>query len=301
VIDGPFALAFVSGLIAVVNPCGFAMLPAYLSYFLGVEYRAVAAGQETEQAGVGRAVVVSLAVSLGFLTVFTSIGAVAKIWTQQIVEVMNYVGIVVGVALIGLGIAMLLGYRLPLVTPKLDRGGRSRTVWSMYVFGISYAIASLGCTIGPFLGIVIGSFSRDDEGFVSGVLTIAMYGAGMALLLTALTVTLALAQGGLLRRLRAAMKYVDVASGVLLVLAGLYVTYYGWYLIASDTGARDVRGAGLVEWFQSRAERTQAWLGEQGVWTLVLVLGGIICLALFVVLLARTPSDEPQDHHRTPV
>jgi len=31
------ALAFTTGMLATVNPCGFAMLPAYLSYFLGVE------------------------------------------------------------------------------------------------------------------------------------------------------------------------------------------------------------------------------------------------------------------------
>ena len=35
VIDGLFAYAFTTGMLATVNPCGFAMLPAYLSYFLG--------------------------------------------------------------------------------------------------------------------------------------------------------------------------------------------------------------------------------------------------------------------------
>ena len=36
-IDGAFAYAFTAGMVATVNPCGFAMLPAYLSYFLGIE------------------------------------------------------------------------------------------------------------------------------------------------------------------------------------------------------------------------------------------------------------------------
>ena len=36
-IRGHLALAFSAGMIATVNPCGFAMLPAYLSYFLGLE------------------------------------------------------------------------------------------------------------------------------------------------------------------------------------------------------------------------------------------------------------------------
>ena len=38
-IDGLFAYAFTTGMLATVNPCGFAMLPAYLSYFLGIETR----------------------------------------------------------------------------------------------------------------------------------------------------------------------------------------------------------------------------------------------------------------------
>ena len=35
--DARLALAFSAGMVATVNPCGFALLPAYLSYFLGLE------------------------------------------------------------------------------------------------------------------------------------------------------------------------------------------------------------------------------------------------------------------------
>ena len=30
-------LAFSAGMVATLNPCGFAMLPAYLSYFMGLQ------------------------------------------------------------------------------------------------------------------------------------------------------------------------------------------------------------------------------------------------------------------------
>ena len=36
-IDAPFALAFAAGTVAAFNPCGFALLPAYLGWFLGAE------------------------------------------------------------------------------------------------------------------------------------------------------------------------------------------------------------------------------------------------------------------------
>jgi hypothetical protein len=160
-----------------------------------------------------------------------------------VADVIRYLSIVIGFLLIGLGIAFLLGRSLTFATPKLDRGGRTRTAWSMFVFGISYAVASFGCTIGPFVLTVLGSFTRD--GTLSGVLMIVAYGLGMGLLLTTLTVTLALARGGLLRGLRSAMRWIDSVAGVLLILAGLYLVYYWWYDLVSDTGAKQVAGGGL--------------------------------------------------------
>ncbi len=37
VFSGPFALALTAGMAATVNPCGFALLPAYLSAFIGLD------------------------------------------------------------------------------------------------------------------------------------------------------------------------------------------------------------------------------------------------------------------------
>ena len=140
---------------------------------------------------------VSASVSAGFLAVFTVLGFVIRAGGDGVADVIRYLSIVIGFVLIGLGVAFLLGRSLAFATPRLDRGGRSRTFWSMFVFGISYAVASFGCTIGPFVLTVLGSFTRD--GTASGVLMIVAYGLGMGLLLTTLTVTLALARGGLLR------------------------------------------------------------------------------------------------------
>jgi cytochrome c biogenesis protein CcdA len=290
VIDGPFAIAFVSGLIAVVNPCGFAMLPAYLSSFLGIETRAASAGADASsgRASLTRAVVVSLCVSAGFLTVFTVLGAILRAGGAWVADLTLHLTAVIGVALVALGVAMLFGFRLRLAVPRLERGGRDGTVVSMYVFGISYAIASLGCTISPFVATVLGSFTRD--GALTGVLTIAAYGAGMALLLTALTVSLALAEDRLLHGLRGALRYVDIVAAVLLIVAGLYLVYYWWYDVASDTGAEDVRGQGLVVWLQDRMTDLQAWLLERSITWLVVVFGGVILVGVLVLYGARRPA-----------
>jgi cytochrome c-type biogenesis protein len=283
-INGAFALAFISGVVATVNPCGFAMLPAYLSYFLGIENRA-AAGVAPPHASVARALVVSGAVSAGFLAVFTVLGFVLRAGGDEVTNVARYLGIVIGFALIAFGVALLFGFRLSFATPKLERGGRSRTLSSMFVFGVSYAIASFGCTIGPFLGVVLGSFTRN--GTLSGVLMIVAYGLGMGLLLTTLTVTLALARGGLLRTLRSATRWIDGAAGGLMILAGLYLIYYWWYDLVSDTGAKRVAGGGVSAWFQSRADAIATWLNDRGAGFLGVVLGAVAVAALAAVLVRR--------------
>ena len=226
-LDGRLATSFASGLVAAVNPCGFVMLPTYLIYFLGMENLRPGA----ERASIRRALKVSAAVSGGFLSVFIVIGAITKLSTNWFQQKAGWVGLVIGLGLITLGIAMLFGYRLPFTTPKLDIGQRDRSIRSMFVFGTAYTVASIGCTIGPFLGMVLGSFST--EGIATGVTAIVLYGAGMALIVTGLTVTLAMANTALLRTLRRGMAWFEQVAGVLLILTGLYLCWY-WYSSLTD-------------------------------------------------------------------
>ena len=55
-----------------------------------------------------------------------------------------------------------LGRQLTLKIPKLDRGGTDGTLPSMFLFGVSYAVASLSCTIGPFLAVTTSTFRSES-------------------------------------------------------------------------------------------------------------------------------------------
>ena len=80
--DAPFAFAFTAGIFATVNPCGFAMLPAYLSYFLGVEGKSDVDGDA--RSSLIRAITTGGIVSLGFLVVFgiTLFILSTKVWPK---------------------------------------------------------------------------------------------------------------------------------------------------------------------------------------------------------------------------
>jgi len=239
-------LSFVRGLVAAVNPCGFVLLPTYLMYFLGLE----GTHPGTQRASLRRALLVSAAVTAGFMAVFLVAGGVAELGTSWLTRNAKYATVVIGVVFIVLGAAMLFGYRPPIATPRLDgvvAGRRDHTPRSMFLYGMAYAVASIGCTITLFVATVFG-----PGGLVEGLLNMIAYGAGMGLLVTALTVGLAVANTGLLRVLRSGAHTIELIAAAFVLLSGVYLVYYFWVVdVNEDTSA--VTGA--VERFQTRVLR----------------------------------------------
>jgi len=266
-------LSFGSGLLAAVNPCGFVLLPTYLMYFLGVSGR-----PGTQRSTVRRALLVSAALSAGFMTIFVIVGGISRLFTDWLNQNAKYVALLIGVALVLLGIAMLFGYRLPFSTPKLETGKRDQTIMSMYVFGLAYAVASIGCTLGPFSATVLGTI--DTDGFFQGIIAVILYGAAMSLLITTLTVTLALAQGGLLKSLRTGMKYVEIASAIVMILSGLYLTWY-WFNDIRDNYDDNLTGR-VLSW----QERVAQFLDDNRL-TLAIIFTVVVGIALSYTLISR--------------
>lgn len=218
-------LSFLRGLVAAVNPCGFVLLPTYLMFFLGADTSEVSTGLGIRRASIRRALTVSSALTAGFMTVFVIVGLVTYNFTSWIQQNARYATIVIAVGLIVLGVAMLSGRGGGIALPRLDVGGRDRGVRSMFLFGVAYATASLGCTIGLFLPTLIAVRSG---GFIGAIGNVAAYAAGMGLLITALTVSLAVAKIGLLGVLRRGMHRVEKIAGGFVVISGLYLAYYFW-------------------------------------------------------------------------
>jgi cytochrome c biogenesis protein CcdA len=239
VIDAPLAYAFGVGMVATVNPCGFAMLPAYLSFFLGLEE-----ADDDTRGSVVHALIIGATVTAGFLLVFGTLGILLDGALSSLQDWLPWVTIVLGALLVLLGAALLTGRSVTLRIPTPRQRGDGSQLLSVFVFGVSYALVSLSCTIPLFIAAVAPSFT--DANFASGVAAFLAYGLGMGVVLIALTVALALAKHSLVRNLRKVLPYVYKVSGVLLVLAGLYVAYYGWYELRVRTGETSGGGAAQV-------------------------------------------------------
>jgi cytochrome c biogenesis protein CcdA len=215
-------LAFGAGLVAVLNPCGFAMLPAYLTLVV----RRDATGQLN---ALGRAVGATLEMVLGFMAVFGTFGLLTLSVVTTVQRYLPYVTVLIGIALVGLGVWLLSGRR----SPGLARLTRS-SKWaptarggSMFGYGVGYALASLSCTVGPFLAVTAASFRVGL--IVDGLMVYLAYAAGMSLIVGVLAIAAVFANPIGFYRMRRIMPYINKISAALVVLVGLYVGYYGIY------------------------------------------------------------------------
>ncbi|MGH2722816.1 MAG: cytochrome c biogenesis CcdA family protein [Acidimicrobiia bacterium] len=213
-IDAPLALAFAAGLVSTVNPCGFAMLPAYLSYFLGLDEPGEG------RATVGRALQIGSVVSGGFLVVFGVVGALVTLGLRWVITLIPWAALLIGAGLVLLGLAMLAGYQPVARLPKVRGGAHS----SAFVFGVAYAVASLSCTLPVFLTVVAGSLTGLD--FLSGLVTFVVYGLGMSLVLVSVTLAMAMGRRSLVAWLRRLARYLNRVAAAILVVAGAYIVFF---------------------------------------------------------------------------
>ena len=179
-------LAFSAGMVATLNPCGFAMLPAYLSYFMvlsGDRDRSTASALRS-------ALVVGGVVSAGFLLVFGIAGIVITAGFRTVIDWIPWLALGIGVAVVILGVAMLRGYEMTLGLPKAKRAGKGRGLGSVFGFGVSYAVASLSCTLPVFLTVVATQLTQ--RSFAGGMVIFLAYGLGMSIVLLGMTVVMAL-------------------------------------------------------------------------------------------------------------
>jgi len=264
-------LAFVAGMVAAFNPCGFAMLPAYLTLVIDPQ-------GSSQLTAVSRALAATAAMALGFLAVFGSFGLLTVSVASTVQRYLPYVTLTIGVALVGLGVWLVSGreIRMPNMVGNTGRWAPTARLGSMFGYGVGYAIASLSCTIGPFLAVT-GSSLRNGSP-AQGVLVYLAYAAGIALVVGVLAVAVALASSSLIDRMRAVLPYINRISGLILIVVGLYVAYYGFYeirLFTANGSADDpvISGAG-------RVQRTLAgWVYQHGGWPWLLVLGALIATA----------------------
>lgn len=249
--SGPILLALTAGMVGAINPCGFALLPAYVGSFV--------AGDDLDgglDRRLLRAVTSAISVTVGFVMVFLLLGVVLSSAADRIRGQLPWVTMLIGGLLVIAGLVVFTGRRLPM--PKVAlRAAHGRGPVAMISYGAIYALASLSCTIGPFLAITAAALNQSLAG---GLLSYGAYGLGMGIIILAIAFSAALALPRPVRHLRRLSQYASKAGGVLMILSGGYAIWYArWELdvyrgnlgtdIVISTG-ESWRGA-AVSWIES--------------------------------------------------
>lgn len=281
------ALALVAGAVAAFNPCGFALLPAYLTMLV------TRPDEQAAGAPVGRALRFTAGMTAGFVVVFGAFGLIIAPLAVSIERWLPALTIVVGVLLVGLGTWLLAGHSLAL--PALRRGGRAPTgSWSSQIgYGVTFALVSLSCTIAPFLAVTTSALRT---GSLLGVVTaFVVYAVGMGVVVGVLALAATTASSTLAQRMRRATPVVSRLSGALLVVAGLYVAWYGWFEVRVLAGERvdDPVISAAVE-VQTWLARTVIGIGAPGLLAVAALVVGLV-VVVAVRRRRRRPAPDPAE------
>jgi cytochrome c biogenesis protein CcdA len=237
----PLSFAFAAGMVSTVNPCGFAMLPAYLGLYLGSRE-----GVETAPSvfrRLIRAVMVGGIVSAGFIVLFGATGAAIAGGAQALVEVFAWIGLGVGVLLVGAGAWLIGGGKLYMgfaARAAAHTGNPSQVnARGYFLFGVSYGIASLSCTLPIFLAVVGTSLATGGILLATG--QFIAYALGMGLVILTLTILTAMFKATVARTLQRILPHINSISAALMILAGAYIVFY-WLTTGGLLGRMGFKG-----------------------------------------------------------
>lgn len=298
-IDGTAAaFALLLGAVAAFNPCGFALLPAYITVIV----TGSADDRLTRAQALRRAVVFGLAMTAGFVAVFTGFGllfgAVNVALQGSVLPYLPYVTVTLGIVLIGFGVAMALGKEVPglRVRPASGRAPRA-DAWSQVLYGISFALASLSCTIAPFFAVVTQSLDASNP--VGAIAPFVIYGAGMGTSVLLISLAAAFAGAAVGRALRERTGLILRIGGVIMVLAGVWVILYGLAELLPRYGVRALDEVLLRS--SSVQGSISGAITDWGTPALVTVLALVVAAIVVVFVMARrdgttvSQSPSPED------
>lgn len=224
----PVGYAFAAGMVATVNPCGVLCLPALVAYSVGQGESAGSGWSVRVERGIARGVMATL----GFTLIFAAVGLIFAIGGQALGHWFPVGGVVVGVTLFLLGLWLALSGRsfgILAASRAMGYVSAGQDLGSLFVFGVGYAVASLGCTLPVFL--VVASLALSAGNLLFAISQFVSYALGMGLVLTIVILAATFFQTAVNRWLRGLMPYVHRLAAAFLIGAGVYLIDY-WLMAA---------------------------------------------------------------------
>ena len=180
-------IAFSAGLVAVFNPCGFALLSVYFSSFLNrnktVEYKN---NSRKYFLKIYDPIYVSTIVTIGFIIIFFIFGIALSAGFYAIKSTFSYFGLLISIFLFAYGFFILSGgniyfNKLQKIANLLDSKNTDSSKF-YFIYGLSYGITSLSCTLPIFMSIVFSLSNMSKIEFLLRDFILFSVGTWVALL-----------------------------------------------------------------------------------------------------------------------
>lgn len=212
------AFSSLAGFASFFAPCAFPLLPGYISYYIGT---IGASGENMPSLRLG------IAGGLGIAAFFSFIGGSLIMLGTPVTPYLAKFKPFIALAILLLGLAMLQNYTLN--SPLLDRlklritrrsMAEKTRVKGVFLFGVAYAAASMGCTLPVFGSLLLYTLSI---GSWVGASMVLIYSLSMGSAMLIATLLISRTGDAVIKRLAASAVAVKKASGIVLILVGVYL------------------------------------------------------------------------------
>ena len=231
-----YLFAVVAGVASFFSPCAFPLLPSYFSF-----YQTAGKHLEGPRTGAGKAIKFGLAAALGVITFALILGTVIAVLGTGVAQGLSisasessqFVRIfrgIVGSILVTLGVVQLLGWNLKpnfvdafAFYTRPRRAGERRPATNLYLYGLGYNAAGMGCTAPILAGLIVVALA--SGGLTSALGAFFVFAITMGALMLVVSLLVAASEETLISRMKAATPKIKRAASYILIFVGAFNIY----------------------------------------------------------------------------
>ncbi|RPH48579.1 MAG: cytochrome c biogenesis protein CcdA [Desulfobacteraceae bacterium] len=213
-----YSAAFIAGLVSFFSPCIFPLIPGYFTFITGFSLDQLTGEYE---ARIRKKVFLSTAsYVMGFSAVFILMGASASFLGGIVFAYREIIRVAGGLIVIILGIHLtgIIRIRSLEFEKRVQIRNKPLNYIGAFLVGTAFGAGWSPC-IGPLLGSIL-IYAGSRESVYEGIFLLALYSAGLAVPFITISVFINFLVK-FIKKAAFAMKYINAAAGILLVIVGL--------------------------------------------------------------------------------
>jgi cytochrome c-type biogenesis protein len=226
-------MAFIGGLLSFLSPCILPVAPGYLGVISGASIRELGSNQGGGSVTKGRMLSATVAFILGFTVVFVLLGLSSSYLGQMLLTYRTLIARISGVVVIFLGLHQA-GW-LPIKWLYRERRVNMRHsvgFGGAFLTGLAFSLGWTPC-VGPILAAIL-AVAGSQGGVGQGLLLLTVYSLGLALPFLLLALAFERVSKSL-NRIKPYLKYLEWASGLLLIGMGVLLITGGFRLVTGES------------------------------------------------------------------